>query len=324
MTKKIPKELKELSKLQGISDATISKIYSAGIISLEHLTHYRRNDLMEKCGIGEKTASRLLIEANKKVHKYKTAREIYEQERTRTRLTTGVKELDRILGGGIEMRNITEFFGEYGTAKTQIMCQLAINALLPKEQGGLGGNVIYYDTENTNGLPERLIQMGKRYNLSEDDILDKIYIVKILNTDHQMRSIEHLPQLIEELKIKLVIVDSLTKKYRHEYQGQGQLATRQQAISKFMAYLNLAMEMNYSHGDDVTAVITNQIYQKLTMYGDPTTAVGGSVVAHNSKHRIYLKRKLSAGEWVAKIIDSPTLRVDEALFTVKEGGLYDI
>lgn len=41
-------------------------------------------------------------------------------------LTTGSKELNRLLGGGIETGSITELFGEFRTGKTQICHTLAV------------------------------------------------------------------------------------------------------------------------------------------------------------------------------------------------------
>lgn len=41
-------------------------------------------------------------------------------------LTTGSKELDRLLGGGIETGSITEIFGEFRTGKTQLCLTLAV------------------------------------------------------------------------------------------------------------------------------------------------------------------------------------------------------
>ena len=37
------------------------------------------------------------------------------------KITTGVKGLDAILGGGIESKSITEIFGEFRTGKTQVI-----------------------------------------------------------------------------------------------------------------------------------------------------------------------------------------------------------
>ena len=51
-------------------------------------------------------------------------------------LTTGSKELDKLLGGGIETGSITEMFGEFRTGKTQlchtlaVTCQVRISVIL--------------------------------------------------------------------------------------------------------------------------------------------------------------------------------------------------
>lgn len=66
-----------------------------------------------------------------------------------TRLTTGSKELDKLLGGGIESMSITEVFGEFRTGKTQLAHTLCITAQLPKENGGGNGKVAFIDTEGT-------------------------------------------------------------------------------------------------------------------------------------------------------------------------------
>lgn len=47
-------------------------------------------------------------------------------------LTTGSKELDRLLGGGIETGSITELFGEFRTGKTQICHTLAVTCQVNK------------------------------------------------------------------------------------------------------------------------------------------------------------------------------------------------
>jgi len=43
-------------------------------------------------------------------------------------LSTGSSELDKLLGGGVESRAITEIFGEFRTGKTQICHTLCVTA----------------------------------------------------------------------------------------------------------------------------------------------------------------------------------------------------
>jgi len=66
-----------------------------------------------------------------------------------TRITTGSKKLDDLLGGGIESMAITEIFGEFRTGKTQLCHTLCVTAQLPRSQCGGNGKVAYIDTEST-------------------------------------------------------------------------------------------------------------------------------------------------------------------------------
>ena len=57
---------------------------------------------------------------------FTTATEFHQKRSELIMLTTGSKELDRLLGGGIETGSITEIFGEFRTGKTQLCHTLAV------------------------------------------------------------------------------------------------------------------------------------------------------------------------------------------------------
>jgi len=95
------------------------------------------------------------------------------------------------MGGGIETQSITEFYGEFGSGKTQVGHQMAVNAQLPLDEGGLGGSVIIIDTENTF-RPERITQMGMGLSARNgteydpEDFLKNIHVAKAYNSNHQI------------------------------------------------------------------------------------------------------------------------------------------
>lgn len=69
----------------------------------------------------------LQAEASKMVPLGFTSATIFHLKRSEIiQLTTGSKELDRLLGGGIETGSITEIFGEFRTGKTQLCHTLAV------------------------------------------------------------------------------------------------------------------------------------------------------------------------------------------------------
>jgi hypothetical protein len=57
---------------------------------------------------------------------FTTATEFYQKRSELIQLTTGSRELDRLLAGGIETGSITEIFGEFRTGKTQLCHTLAV------------------------------------------------------------------------------------------------------------------------------------------------------------------------------------------------------
>ncbi len=75
---------------------------------------------------------------------------------------------------------------------------------------------------------------------------------------------------------------------------------------------------------NLVVYVTNQVMSKPdTFFGDPTAAIGGHIVGHNSTTRIYL-RKGKKGTRVAKLIDSPFIADGESCFIVEESGIKDI
>ena len=88
-------------------------------------------------------------------------------------VTTGSKELDKLLQGGIETGSITELFGEFRTGKSQLCHTLAVTCQLPIDMGGGEGKCLYIDTEGTF-RPERLLAIAERYGLSGSDVLDNV------------------------------------------------------------------------------------------------------------------------------------------------------
>ena len=75
---------------------------------------------------------------------------------------------------------------------------------------------------------------------------------------------------------------------------------------------------------NAVVLVTNQVQSNpAVFFGDPTKPVGGNIVGHASKFRIYL-RKSKGGKRVAKLVDSPSLPDGEAAFMVDMTGLKPI
>jgi DNA repair protein RadA len=212
---------------------------------------------------------------------------------------------------------ITEAYGAYGSGKTQLGFQLAVNVQLPPEKGGLGGNVLWIDSEHTF-RPERIVQIAKAMKLDPEKVLKNIFVSRAFNAEHQMFLIEKSPEMIERNNIKLIVVDSLTSHFRADFVGRGELAERQQKLNRHLHQLQrLADAFN------LAVYVTNQVMADPAMlFGDATRPVGGHVLGHMATYRMYLRRG-KEGLRISRLVDSPGLPEGEAVFKITEEGIRD-
>lgn len=163
----------------------IKKLAEAGYHTVESIAYTPKKALIAIKGISEAKADKLLTEATKLVPMgFTTATEFHKQRADIVQLTTGSRELDKLLGGGIETGSITEMFGEFRTGKTQLCHTLAVTCQLPLSQGGGEGKCLYIDTEGTF-RPDRCLAVGERFKLNASEVLDNISVARAYNTDHQ-------------------------------------------------------------------------------------------------------------------------------------------
>ncbi|MEA3343195.1 MAG: DNA repair and recombination protein RadA [archaeon] len=308
----------QVEDLPGIGPKTAEKLKEAGYYSLMNIATASASEIGAVADIGEGTASKAIVAARSALKMgYETGLQALENRKKIIKLTTGSKELDALLGGGIETSSITECYGAFGSAKTQIAHQLAVNAQLPLDKGGLGGAVLYIDTEHTF-RPERIIEMATAKGLDTKKVLANIHVGRAYNSDHQILLADKAKDIIDERKIKLIIVDSLMSHFRSDYVGRGALAGRQQKLNQHLHVLQkLADTYN------AIVYVTNQVMSKPDMlFGDPTAAVGGHVLHHAATFRIYL-RKSKGDTRICKLVDSPNLPDGEAVIKVTTEGIGD-
>lgn len=311
--------IKEIKDLPGVGEGAEEKLKAAGYKSIESIAVASPQELVEVAGLGEATAVKAINAARDSLEMgYETADKLAERRLLVGKVTTGSKELDSLIGGGIESQSITEVYGKFASSKTQWCFQTAVTVQLPKDKGGLDGACLYIDSENSF-RPERVVSIAKRFKIDPAKALKNIYVARAYTSDHQMLLAEKAAEMIKEKNIKLIIVDSLTSQFRSEFVGRGMLADRQQKLNKHMRVLQKIAEMS-----NVAVLVTNQVMERPDiLFGDPTAPIGGNIVGHASKTRLYL-RKSKENKRVAKLVDSPYLPDGEAIYQVTEHGIEDV
>ena len=309
----------ELEDLPNVGEKTAQKLRDAGFADMMRLATATAKELSVKAEIGEGVAEKV-IEAARKAEQidFETALDVMERRKDVGHIITGSTGLDELIGGGIETQAITEVFAEFGSGKSQISHEIAVTVQLPPEKGGLCGECVFIDTENTF-RPERIKQIAEGFTLDVEEVLGKIHIARAFNSSHQILMADKVNELIQKgVNIRLVIVDSLTSHFRAEYVGRESLATRQQKLNQHLHTLQ-----NIANTYNVAVFVTNQVQARPdAFFGSPTKAIGGHVLGHASTYRIWLKKGL-AGKRIARLVDSPHLPEGEAVFKVVTEGVVD-
>nr|WP_148233456.1 DNA repair and recombination protein RadB [Pyrococcus sp. NA2] len=153
-------------------------------------------------------------------------------------LTTGVRGLDELLGGGVAKGVILQVYGPFATGKTTFAMQVG---LLNE------GKIAYVDTEG-GFSPERLAQMAEARGIDPEKALSKFIIFEPMDLNEQRRVISKLKTIVND-KFSLVVIDSLTAHYRAEgSKDYGELAKQLQVLQWLARRKNVAV------------IVVNQVY----------------------------------------------------------------
>ena len=314
----------EIQDIEGIGPTTARKLKEAGIVSVMDLAVTSADELAVEINASKESAPAFIIAAQKLLRdsnvlekEFITADVALEKRRSMLRCSTGSGALDDLLLGGIETQAVTEFYGEFGSGKSQICHTVCATARQPVESGGLDANTIYIDTEGTF-RPERVQEIARSRGYDSTQILKSIAVCKVYNSSHLELIIKNLGKYVDDFKAKLVVIDSVISLHRAEFAGRGTLADRQQRLNSMLHKIIRLAEIY-----NIAVVITNQVQSSPdTFFGDPTKAAGGNVLGHASTYRIYLRK--SGENRIAKMIDSPYHPYSDVRFTVNERGSDDI
>jgi DNA repair protein RadA len=311
----------EIQEIQGIGPTTVRKLKEAGIVTVMDLAVSRADELALDINVSKESAAafimatQMLIRDSRMMEKeFVTADLAVEKRKSVLRCSTGSRALDELLLGGIETQTVTEFYGEFGSGKSEICHTLCAMARQPIESGGLDSGVIYIDTEGTF-RPERLEQIATARGLDHSHVLKSVAVCKVYNSSHLELIVKDLVKYVSDFNAKLVIIDGIIV-HRGEFTGRGTLADRQKRLNSMLhKIIRLAEIFN------IAVVITNQVATPDTFFGDPTKAAGGNIVSLSSTYMIYLRK--SGENRLAEMMGSPYHPYSDTRITINQKGADD-
>eukprot|EP00038_Savillea_parva_P028934 m.67844 g.67844 ORF g.67844 m.67844 type:complete len:436 (+) comp8472_c0_seq2:61-1368(+) len=138
-------------------------------------------------------------------------------------ISTSVSTLDAALRGGVLAGTVTEIGGPPGAGKTQFCTMMAVQGALPQRAGGLGGTVVFIDTEGAF-TAERFVEMARgRCHTNAQDLVEVVNRVKVIHEPtcaSLLARLQSLEELIIKWRVRVVIVDSIASLVRKEYDAQ--------------------------------------------------------------------------------------------------------
>jgi DNA repair protein RadA len=314
----------DMQDVMGVGPTTAKKLRDNGVVSVMDLAVSNSDEISTVLNVSKEHAASFIIAAQQLLRgsnflgkEFVSADVALETRKKLLRCTTGSKALDKLLLGGIETQSITEFYGEFGSGKSQVCHTLCVLSNQPIEEGGLDGASIYIDTEGTF-RPERIEQIAMSRGIDPLKALQNIIVCTIYNSSSLEMIVKDLGKYLKQYKAKLIIIDSIIALHRAEFVGRGTLSDRQQRLNTMVSKIKRVAEIY-----NIAVVITNQVQASPDlMFGDPVKATGGNIIGHTSTYRIYLRK--SGENRTAKMIDSPYHPYSDTKFTLTEKGVDDL
>jgi DNA repair protein RadB len=197
------------------------------------------------------------------------------------RRSTGNPALDSLLGGGLEVRTISQFYGEPASGKSTL-CMIAAVTCLRASQ-----TVVYIDSEGFS--IERFRQIA---GTDTEEIADRLFLFEPFDFEHQGTMIAEAEKILKTKKPGLLVMDSATALYRTDLEkGRDSI----QMLTRQMIQL-----LGYSKRYEIPVIITNQVYMdtmKNTYFG-----LGGTALEHLSKVIIRLEKTDTPGFRRARLV----------------------
>lgn len=191
------------------------------------------------------------------------------------RLSLGCPVLDSTLDGGISPSGITEICGEAGVGKTQLLLRLLLTVQLPYSHGGLDGKAIFISAE---GMPVRRLSQMAEYMIRHkypgadttvSEMMSSVFLHECQEANELWDLLTYnVPILMQQKKVKLVVLDSIAAVFRTEF-GY----TKQEFRERTLWLTSLSSKLReLSHKYGAAIVIANQVSSSLN--GELNPALG--------------------------------------------------
>lgn len=331
----------------------IEKLSVAGYHEVGHLAGLEPCDLAEELGMDIAEARLALVnvlsggEPPSQRAPLRTGLVALAEIRRAPRIITFVRELDALLGGGLQLAQLTEVAGAPGVGKTQLSIQLALNVQIPDAFAGMGSEALFIDTEGSfmairaeqmaEALLSHLATRGmdpgygddehvKRRALAElstEKLLSRIHVFRVMNVTELLATVRQIPTFVrarrespEGGRVGIVIIDSVAFHFRHTGGGLD-YPCRMWMLQQLSQQLR-----EQSEAERFAAVLINQMTTRVNEQTNESIMVPalGATWAHQCNTQLELR--WSNGHRVARLTKGA--KPGEVTYTVTREGVRSL
>lgn len=292
----------ELEEVPGIAGATAKKLRQQGIADAEQLADTDPDDVSVPTG----NAAKLVSRASQMTIQSQSAGDLLSRFEDKAYYSTGVEELDTVMGGGFEARTLGLVYGASDTGKSQ----LAFSAMA---EGAVDGKtVVYLGTEmQSDSISDRLYRMAGQ----DKQALANISMYEAYSVDAQHETYQSIQQDFDN--IDLFVVDSFTAQFRvtDDFSGRENLGDRSEVMGNHLRKLG---EMTREY--ECATILTGQVYGSPDAYSRQDTPWGGEKMKHFVSYYV----RMSEGQGNLKqgtLENHPGRAEGEVNLTITDTGL---
>jgi len=245
------------------------------------------------------------------------ALEIFNKRRAAIRLPTGMRELDALLGGGLECGLFYLFYGD--DMVDSLIHSLMVNALGSCGKMKLKPRILYlncgnYREEKTLLDGQLLSSLMKRSGMDPLIELDRIQVLCAFSDEQQEDIVERAEKYLEnDPNVRLVIVHHIAKLF---ISRQGSFRERLERIQRLQHIVSdiwrMAAERNVFFATSCRPSFSNEI-----SFPEPE---GGKYLRHLASVIIYLRRVRKSEACIAHLVKHPSLESRRIMCTFNLGG----
>ena len=316
-----------------INQKDIQKLKDIGINSIQGLYMTRRKNLLNIKGFNEKKIKNIFNEANK-IEEYglfqKGSTFMNDRNNNIFKISTTSKNIDNILGGGIESGSLTELIGEKNVCKTDFVHILSVSA----QKKAQGNKIIYIDFDNTFNF-KKIAGFAKTLNINKKKALENINIINnIEDYEHFMQKLNEISEKMQKGEYSLIIIESLINVFQKIFEEKMMINNSQ--INQIDAKIDIESKLsqvllklkNIAFLFNIAVVITRRIRNKdedeiennnnLFKF-DPNI----DIILGNECITRFKFKKIKNGKIKCIILNSPILPENNCKFIINSKGIID-